>query len=170
MLRYTYIVCLVQRSFCHFYHVWVKVCEVISQNALQELQLITWGVFHDSTGNLTIYDNLWLTNWERKENFMTEPTYYADISLGRPSKTTKTFSQYSQCPGRVLNPPPVENKPLFVTVQISQHVCKQTVREDSSSYRAMYLDFCQFSLSPATPYLLAICVTPSIMKWCVLFS
>jgi len=54
MLRCTYIVCLVQRSFRHLYHVGVKVCEVISQNALQELQFITQGLFHDSTGNLTI--------------------------------------------------------------------------------------------------------------------
>jgi hypothetical protein len=53
---------------------------------------------------------------------MAEQRYYADISLERPSKTTKMLRQYSQCPGRVLNLPPVENKSFFVTVQISQHV------------------------------------------------
>ena len=53
---------------------------------------------------------------------MAKPSYYADISLEGPSKTTKTLRQYSQCPGRVLNLPPLVNKSIFVTVQTSQHV------------------------------------------------
>jgi len=53
---------------------------------------------------------------------MAEARYYAEISPEGPSKTTKTLRHYSQCPGRVLNLPPLENKSLFVTVQTSQHV------------------------------------------------